>query len=426
MAVIIDRRKNPPGKSLVNRQRFLRRAKEQIKAAVRKSVSEKQIRDVGNGEQVKARSKDFTEPTFRPDRNTGDHRRVLPGNKEYEPGDLVKKPPNGGGNTKGKKGSAGDDAEDDFEFTISREEFLDYLFEDMELPDFIKEAMKTIELTKPARAGLTTSGSPANLNVERTFRNSISRRIALNRPTDERIDEIRQELAAATDPKLIKELTELLEDLIARQKRIPYIDENDLKYNLWTPQPKPRSQAVMFCLMDVSASMGEREKNIAKRYFLLLYLFLQRKYEKIEIRFVRHTTTAQEVSEDEFFYGRINGGTVISSGLELIRDIIADDYPVSEWNIYMASVSDGDNSLHDNELVDQIMREDLLPIMQYVTYVQVDREDEDMINTYLFTYSDYSVWNTYSQLSQEFKNMECARVTDQNQIWKIFGELFAK
>ena len=425
MTVIIDRRKNPPGKSLVNRQRFLRRAKEQIRDAVRKSVSQKQIQDIGNGEQVKARSKDFTEPTFRPDRTTGDHKRVLPGNKEYETGDRVKKPQNSSGG-KGRKGSDGDDSEDDFEFTISREEFLDYLFDDMELPDFIKESMNSIELIKPARSGLTSSGSPANLNIERTFKNSISRRIALSRPSDERIQEIQAELAQANDPKLIKELTELLEDLIARQRRIPYIDETDLKYNLWSPQPKPRSQAVMFCLMDVSASMGEREKNIAKRYFLLLYLFLQRKYERIEIRFIRHTTAAQEVDETEFFHGRVNGGTIISSGLELIRDIAQSDYPVSEWNIYMASVSDGDNSLHDNELVDEIMRNDLLPIMQYITYVQVDREDEDLMNTYLFSYSDYSVWHTYNILSQEFQNMACARITDQNQIWKIFGDLFRK
>ena len=99
----------------------------------------------------------------------------------------------------------------------------------------------------------------------------------------------------------------------------------------------------MFCLMDVSGSMDEERKDIAKRFFILLYLFLTRNYERIEVVFIRHHTIAKEVDEDEFFHSRESGGTVVSSALKLMQEIIRERYPLTEWNIYAAQASDGDN-----------------------------------------------------------------------------------
>ena len=430
MAIIIDRRKNPSGKSHINRQRFIQRAKDQIRDTVRRSVTNKNIRDIGSNENVNIRSKDVSEPTFRNDGSSGNHKRVLPGNKEYSQGDKIPKPRNGAQQTSGKKGGQSGDTLDDFEFTLTRDEFLDCLFEDLELPDFVKETIKATQTVKHVREGLTSNGSPANLNILRTFKNSMARRTALTRPSDELIEEVRLELENAQENKKA-ELQELLELLIAKQKRVPYIDETDLKYNLWQKKPSPQNQAVMFCLMDVSGSMGNNEKEIAKRFFLLLYLFLERRYEKIDLRFIRHTTEADDVDEHTFFYDRKSGGTKISSGLTLIKDIIDAEYHISDWNIYIAQVTDGDNDTADNVIVDRIIRDYLQERVQYFAYVQIDDPDHDMHASTLGMFGGlfgfgYSAWPIYIKLSADFKNIVCKHITDQADVWKIFIELFKK
>ena len=128
-----------------------------------------------------------------------------------------------------------------------------------------------------------------------------------------------------------------------RRKVIAYIDPVDIRFNRFEPQPLPNANAVMFCLMDVSGSMGEREKDLAKRFFVLLHLFLKRRYERTDIVFIRHTHEAQEVDEETFFYSTQSGGTVVSTALEEMRRIIEERYPSREWNIYAAQASDGDN-----------------------------------------------------------------------------------
>src|SRR5690606_8259525 len=138
----------------------------------------------------------------------------------------------------------------------------------------------------------------------------------------------------------------LMAEILRLRKAIsatPWLDTFDLKYNLHIKHPIPRSKAVMFCLMDVSGSMDQATKDIAKRFFILLYLFLQRNYEKTEVVFIRHHTIAKEVDEDEFFHSRETGGTVVSSALKLMQSIIEARYSPSEWNIYGAQASDGDN-----------------------------------------------------------------------------------
>lgn len=426
MVSIIDRRLNPKGKSIINRQKFLKRAKQQIKKTVQDSVSGKGLKDIGSDEKVTIKNKDLSEPTFRHSPGSGNTKRVFPGNKEYSVGDEIPKP-KGGGKGSGSDPSEGDpDAEDsldEFQFTLTREEFLRYLFEDLELPDFIKENIEGSNSFETAREGYTNYSSPANLNVAQTFKKSIGRKIALKRPSDDEITALREEIEAEERKgKNPIELYEKLDELLRKQKTIPFIDEKDLKYNHWTKRPKPINKAVMFCLMDVSGSMGEKEKDISKRFFLLLYLFLERRYEAVDIRFVRHTTTAEEVDEQTFFYDPLSGGTLISSGLNAIKDIIDKDYSVDDWNIYIAQCTDGDNSSSDNCEVENILTNDLLPLTQYYAYIQVRKLDENGF----FGYSSYSAWGTYKKLDDEHRNLVARQVDDQSKIWSVFTELFSK
>ena len=123
---------------------------------------------------------------------------------------------------------------------------------------------------------------------------------------------------------------------------MPFLDEIDLRYRHRITVPQPIARAVMFCLMDVSASMDEEKKDLAKRFFTLLYLFLTRKYEKVDLVFIRHTEDAEEVDEERFFHDPQTGGTVVYSALELMHEIVQARYPSSAWNIYAAQASDGD------------------------------------------------------------------------------------
>jgi uncharacterized sporulation protein YeaH/YhbH (DUF444 family) len=418
VATIIDRRLNPAGKNFVNRQKFLRRAKENIKETIKRAVNDKHLKDIGNAENVKIRSKDLSEPSFRDDPETGNHRYVLPGNRQFSKGDLIPKPEKKKAGS--KEGGQGDDFSEEFEFTLTRDEFLNYLFEDLELPDFVKQSIKGADTLKTAREGFTTSGSPANLNVEQTFKNSIGRRLALRRPSDEEVERVRGLLDSEKDEKKKAELLAELERLEGRKRIVPFIDETDLKYNLWVKKPHPKTKAVMFCLMDVSGSMGENEKDISKRFFLLLYLFLERKYDTVDIRFIRHTTHAEEVDEHTFFYDTQSGGTTISSGLECIDAIIEDEYNTEEWNLYVAQCTDGDNWSMDNTKCEEILIHQLLPKLQYFAYIEVSAYDRGGT-----IFEAFSAWPTYNMVAESHENLVCKRIKHQRNVWQVFRELFS-
>jgi uncharacterized sporulation protein YeaH/YhbH (DUF444 family) len=322
MPQFIDRRLNPRDKSLGNRMRFLKRSRTRIKEAVDKTVRERSIGDAAKGGSVSIPSDGINEPFFHDSESGGNRERVLPGNKEFVAGDRIDKPKGGGGG-RGRKGAQDGDGDDDFTFALSEAEFLDLLFEDLELPDLIKSSIKDAKLAEPRRAGFSADGVIPNLNVLRTMRHSLSRRLALKRPNRSELEKLEARIVEIGETPETEELKAESLRLHAEVKRlkhllrvVPFIDPIDVRYNRFTRVTVPRAKAVMFCLMDVSASMGEREKDLAKRFFILLHLFLKRKYERVDVVFVRHTHEAKEVDEHEFFYGRETGGTVVSSALE--------------------------------------------------------------------------------------------------------------
>ena len=359
MGTIIDRRENGGGKSTVNKQRFIKRYKDQIRRAVAKAVSGRKIMDIEQSGQVSIPVKDISEPMFH--HGSGGRREgVHPGNRQFVRGDSFDRQQQGSGGT-GSQASDSGEGEDDFVFTLSREDFLNFFFEDMALPDMAKRHLAKIAEVRKVRAGYSLDGTPSNLSILRTMRSSIGRRIALSSPYQRRLHELEteyNEVLQNDGPYCARalELTKEMRHLRSCLDRVPFIEKLDLRYNNRVQRKRPQAQAVMFCVMDVSGSMDEQRKDLAKRFFMLLYLFLKRNYERIDVVFIRHHTVAKEVSEEDFFHSRESGGTVVSSALKLVTEVIHDRYPPSQWNIYCAQASDGDNWAGDSELCAQLLR----------------------------------------------------------------------
>ncbi|MBU1442302.1 MAG: YeaH/YhbH family protein [Gammaproteobacteria bacterium] len=419
---IIDRRLSGKNKSIGNRERFLRRYREQIGEAVRRAVSGRSIRDLEQGEDITLPRRDVSEPVFGHGQG-GDREYVHPGNQEYVRGDRIERPQGGGGGSgSGSKAGDGEGGEDDFVFRLTKEEFMRVFFEDLALPHLIRTQLAEVPEWKSHRAGFTSDGMPTNLHVVRSMRGALARRIALGGDSRREIRELEAHLlhlqrsprvADALVQREIRETEEKLEELRAKAKHIPYLDPIDLRYRNRVKVPVPSAKAVMFCLMDVSGSMDEGRKDMSKRFFMLLYMFLTRHYEKIELVFIRHHTQASEVSEDEFFHATETGGTVVSSALTLMNDIVRSRFPSSEWNIYGAQASDGDNWHQDSGRCRQLLSDQLLPLVRYYAYVQVAEAEQNM-------------WEEYSQLVESHKNFAMRKVAEAQDIYPVFRDLFKK
>jgi uncharacterized sporulation protein YeaH/YhbH (DUF444 family) len=443
---IVDRRLNPSGKNLANRQRFMRRAKSLIRKAVHESAASRSIKDADEAGEVSLPAQGVQEPSFHRSSSGGMRDYLLPGNKEYMEGDTIPRPPGGGGGS-GSEGATDGEGQDDFRFALSREEFVDLFLEDLELPDLAKRKVVDAEALSWSRAGYSVSGSPANLALMRTVRNSLSRRIALKRPKPEEITQLRDEIAAldrvaiyraapvagalnadaadasAQDAARREALETELQRLLRRRGLIPYIDPLDVRYKRFEAHPKPVAQAVMFCLMDVSGSMTEHMKDLAKRFYVLLYIFLKRRYKNVDVVFIRHTHLAQEVDEDTFFNSPETGGTVVSTALEEMQRVVSERYTPDMWNIYAAQASDGDNTASDNERTAELLTTSILPACQYYAYLEVGRDSEHFPPGFIRRESD--LWQTYTEICRTGAPMAMRKVGHRRDIYPVFRELFA-
>lgn len=385
MSKVVDRRKNNRNKSAGNRKKFIDRYKRVIKKSIDKIAEKKSIKDFDKDQEVTVQDT-MNEPTFRHGKDSGNKEYVLPGNKQYKTGDKVDKPESDSGG-RGTKGSNSGEGEDEFTFTLSKDEFLDIYFSDMRLPRYIKEGLKSDKKFIRRKAGYSKEGIPARLNIKKTFEHAIARKISTK----------------------------------AQGKKPRYLDDEDVRYDYYTKKPKLVRQAVMFCLMDVSVSMGETEKMLAKKFFLFLYLFLNKEYTKVDIRFIRHTTEADEVTEDEFFYGKKTGGTIVSSALKKTLNIIKDDYDLDKWNVYVCQASDGDNWQLDDADCVTVLENDLLPKVQYYAYIQT--EEPDRI-AWKEKYGLADLYTLYTSVAKNNKHLNTARVSHPEEIYPVLRELF--
>ena len=434
MDAIVDRRQQPRGSSLGNRQRFLRRARAHIRRAVKENLKDRGVTDAEKGGSVSIPQDEVHEPELVQDRNAGAHEHVLPGNREFVEGDRIQRPQSSSGGG-GREGSDTGEGEDEFTFELTRDEFLDVFFEDLELPDLVKARVAQAWSSEPQRAGFTTDGPPARMNLERTMRRSMARRVALGRPTARAIEAMERELEDLKSGRIrpadgrsaearIAEIEQMLARARERRIQVPFIDPLDLRYSHFTRVPRPVTQAVMFCLMDVSASMDEDMKDLAKRFFILLHLFLKRQYEHVEVVFIRHTQFAQEVDEDTFFHGRQSGGTIVSSAFDEMLRVINDRYPVDDWNLYLAQASDGDDWREDLSRCQQVLSERVLPLCQYGAYVEIARGGGSGTDPLAGRRSD--LWQTYDPVVERHGHFARQRIAQAGDIFPVFRELFRR
>jgi uncharacterized protein len=423
---IIDRRPNPKGKSLANRQRFIDRARGEVKRALSDALKRRKVGESDGGEKVSIPTRGITEPMFHRSSTGGWRDYIVPGNKKFVVGDTIERPPSGEGGGRGQASPEDGGEQDAFEFVLSKEEFLNLFFEDLELPDLVKTRLKESEATQLSRAGFSVAGTPANLNLVRTMRNSLARRISLHRPTPSEIAALQRQVdaaMAADDAEGAAQGKLDLDNAQRKARRVAYIDPVDVRYNRFERVPRPNTQAVMFCPMDVSGSMTEAMKDLAKRFFLLLHVFLTRRYKHVEIVFIRHTSNAQEVDEETFFHSRETGGTIVSTALEEMMRIVRERYNPSNWNIYAAQASDGDNYTEDSDRCSQLLGSEILPLCQYFAYIEVGAE---ATLRHGFPSPPTDLWRTYGQIAAEHRNFAMRKVADPTQIFPVFHELFAK
>jgi len=422
---IIDRRSNPHGKNLENRQRVLARARGAIAKTAREAIDQGTLRESKQGETVTIPADVLHEPSFHTVFSGGDRHIVLSGNKVFSTGDRLPRPKGGGGGGGGGDGAGQGDgeAQDGFRFVLTRDEFLDLFFEDLELPDLVKSQVLATDAMSPARAGISVDGTPSQVDMSRTMRQSMARRIGLRRPKTPAVLELEQEVArlaeTGEDPDRLHMLRGELEIALRRLARVAWVDPIDMRYRRYTQVPKPTARAVMFCLMDVSGSMSETMKDLAKRFFLLLHVFLERRYKRVDLVFIRHTEVAEEVDEEIFFTDPRTGGTVVSTALAECARIQRARYPSDSWNIYAAQASDGDNYSSDTQRAVTLLETEILPVVQHFAYIEVAMSAAVIRG-------DTDLWRGYAPLAERAPKLAMRRVADRRDIFPVFRDLFGR
>lgn len=441
MSIIIDRRKTANrDRTSENRGRLLRRYKGAIKEQMPKILGDRKLLDniKGGGGRVVIPKKDLSEPQFVYGEG-GLKDTVLPGNDRWAEYDTIEKEQDG----EGSPGTEGPDGLDEFSVILSRDEFLRILFDDCELPFMVDTLVQKQADISHENAGFQVTGSPNRLSVVRSFKHSKMRRLGIGAMIQAEIDELRQQLAKLEiefelNSVEIAEIGERIGELERRKLIMPLFDDTDLRFRCRVEKKVPKTHATMIMIMDNSGSMGEREKTIARKFFILLYLFLSQNYDQIDMRFISHTTQAKEMDEKEFFETHENGGTIVSSALDLLVDVLNGDDTAGtptamkgigplkgKTNIYVAQISDGDNTETDNGTCSELLRDDILPFVNYFAYVQVEPEGSNPLSGLLSYARRNTLWTTYEDVSKDYPNHVNKRVAHERDIFGVFRSFFS-
>lgn len=396
------------------------RSRDALREAARAAASKRSIEDK-SGQEVKVKTGSLDEPVFHRVFDGGRRYMVLGGNREFVVGDRIPKDPSGAGG--GGEGSPDGEGEDEFSWMLSQDEYLDLLFSDLELPNLLKKTESQTESEVLQRDGLTQDGAPSQLDLLRSFRRSLGRRVSLGRPKKDEIEALEAEVEGAEGDALV-DAEKRLAALRKRAIRVPYFDHVDLRYRRYDVRPEPITKAVVFLMMDVSGSMTEEMKDISKRFFLLVYTFLTRQYRHVDIVFIRHTSEAAEVDEHTFFYSAESGGTIISTAFALMQKIQKERYSTAEWNIYGCYAGDGDNWTSDNEKAAAVL-EALLPLMQYCIYAEVGEESDGGMWGMLKN-SDHAMGKTAERLAAKHSNFASVRMKEIEDVYPLFRDIFGK
>lgn len=425
--IIIDRSKK--NKASINREKFMKRSSTKIKNSVRDFIAnDSTIKSITDGKEkrIKVNSKTLDEPTIVYD-NDNDNENVLVGNDEYQEGDRIAKPYS---NSSAKGGAGnGDSDSDDFYFTLTHKEFVDIFFEDLELPDFVKKNLLENPETTLQHSGYTSEGPPSRLDLRKTMINSLKRNFAISGAIDSEIKLIMEELKECSDDKICEFLKQKLEELENQKENIPFLQDVDLRYRRIEKKPIPSTKAVMFCIMDVSGSMTEWHKEMAKRFFMILYLFLTKQYENVDLVFIRYHHEAMEVNENDFFYNKDSGGTIVSTAFTLMDKIIKERYDKPFYNLYACQISDGDNfgDSDEDEKIGKLFNQ-VIPKLQYFAYVEVSVAVETLLGP---STKESTLMSTYHNIRHFSppdmkKKISLRTLFDVKDVYLVFRSLFSK
>ncbi len=482
-------------------ERQLERVHEKkIRRAVRDAFNDKSIEDILNREDIEVvveKDQDELDQAVIHHGQGGEHDQVLPGNDRFKQYDKIDG--SGGGQGQGEPGDgdpgdgdpgdgeASDSGEgkDSFRFNVSKDEYLDYLFQDLELPNQAQVEFSNIFDLQLKRSGYSNDGKRENLDAVKTMRKNIARGVAFDVPLtelvldllvktyktmqsfldkDDRYERFKEAaclVLAAIEQQYMAQFTKRILKLKRQQPTFVEIEKaidicaqalnakrltqkragetlkqvedyqsqftktlhvkrmqttvnvnTDGRFRNFSYKPTPQTRAVMFCLMDVSGSMSQSRKDIAKRFYILLYLFLKMRYESVEIVYISYHTVAKRVEEEEFFYGQETGGTIASSGLKLMNEIQKAEYPASEWNVYAAQASDGDNYREDSATCRDIVDEMLNSTVRYFVYMEIEAPNPQHL------------WRHYEALSSENDLLFMGRITKVSEIYPTFRDAF--
>jgi hypothetical protein len=435
--IYIDRRKAGRGKSLPNRQLFIRRIREFIKKAKPQNIGKQSVGKTSNQQvnPVKVAAEALEEPRFVYEPGSGETTWIINGNPRFVRGDEIDLDKDGQGGDDQARACQGEDGEDDFVINVAADEFLDLFFEDCELPNLTNQKETEKLENERSHAGFSPNGVPAQMSVLRTYKQALGRRRALGGPYLRELRELQKEqeelllaLADADEDDSVginQRLSEIEQRIVVLRRKldaIPAFEKIDLRYRKSEYKPLHTVDAVLFMVMDVSGSMTEHEKTVARRWFALVYSFMKRRYATCELVFIAHTTEAQEMSENDFFSTRINGGTMVSPALAETNKIINARYDHTQTNIYVSNASDGDNWGSDSEAVLEEMNT-LLPKIQHFSYVETPNQWKQ---DYGFDANDTSLWSTYEQLDVASTKMSMSVIRQADEVYNIFKKIFAK
>jgi len=439
--IFVDRRRTSRGKSLNNREKLLARIRESIRASQPKDVGGGSVK---GGSANSQSSKTFSnpvsitkdalhEPTFHYDPDTGEREIVLVGNDHWERGDEFPIDPRGSGKGGGKGNGAGHgEGEDDFIINVSRSEWYDIFFEDCELPDLQETSEKVLPEAVWKPAGFQKEGNAAQLSVIRSFRNGLGRRRALSLDAREELEQLEKELDQLEETLInnplngvansrYHEVKARIEELRTKIGAIPFFEKVDLRYRKTEKVQVKQADAVLVMVMDISGSMDEEKKTIARKFFALQYAFIERRYPNTDLVFIAHTDDAEEMTEQDFFTTRKSGGTTVSSGLKLANEIIGQRYDPDQTNIYLSYAGDGDNWDMDNrEVMAELEERGLLSKLRHAVYVQVGE-------SYAASYgSGPSLWNTMQSLANTNAKFHALKIQKEDEIFKQFKTVYGK
>ena len=378
-----------------DRSRHRKKVEKAIKESIKDVVAEESIIGQSGKKKVRIPIKGIKEHQFVYGNNEKNKRVGSAQGKDVKKGQRIGKANprrgQGQGNKPGNK-----PGEEMYEIEMSLEELAEYLFADLNLPELEKKQFKFITEEKMKRKGKRPYGIRPRLSKKETIKQKIKRKKAAIK-------------AGTHDPE--------------SDERFPF-HESDLRYKHIAPVEKENTTAVIFFVMDVSGSMTKSKKFLARSFFFLLYQFLNHKYSSVDVVFVSHTTDAKEVNEEQFFTRATGGGTMASSGLEKVKEIIDKRYHPNNWNIYTFYCGDGENWASDNDKTIKLFKE-LKEVNQMMCYTEIGENREYSRANSLSFFSDYSEENLWNRIEPVVdKTFRKVRLITHDNIWSSFKRLF--